>query len=555
MANLTPYPTPSKQQDKLVHRVEVFANTLKKISRVIELPFYPISKLKAKMTKRDWHEREQNVPKNELIPPQNQAVYVANNNQAMDQNFFYILKNSRIWFKPIAAPTSVHSWILFGPDGLPPNGAKLSSISSDGRNLVALDESGIVYYVHTDGINFFVTDQGWQIKDIKLEWTDRWFNVPIINKIVGLFQDQHLKLPKGWRSFAISQKGPETGYYTDMSGKKQPEFLVGVTTLYVLTKNGRIYFADPWLGNGFCNEITAPEDGQFVAERMAASASTIFLFRRDEMGRAHMYTRFADFDNIGSDPLLPASYDPQNQIPLVRRLPAEDWIKQPEIILEQQARLTSQIAIIQTGRGQNNRQLRVEGTNAFGMPGYYFKSIYENKWHFELTPDQILAFTSPPHLSHPPSPPVDLNGQVLTKKKTIPFKTVAIKKFLAHGLNERGLHTSVELTLNNGRKLALPLYARRGVPHLFGQRDTEPYWKLVMPKEYELDQDPEVKAALDVIFHHKTEISVYVNEFKNGGIELFNKHRKFKFEFNATTPEESLTTSQNPTTLYRMPVP
>lgn len=544
MEPLAPYPAPSKKQDRVVRRVEIFANVLKKTSQVITIPFYPISKLKTKIVKRTWKKRAQAVPKDELIPPQDSAVYVANSTHAMDHNFFYILKNGRLWFKPIAAPLQ-SKWLLFGPDGLPPSGLKLTLISSDGRNLVAIDETGTINYVNTDHINVVITDNNWIIQNIKLEWKERWFAIPLINKIVELLRDKHLKLPQNCNSCSISQKGPETGYYTDMSGKKQPEFLVGVTTLYVLCKDGRIYFADPWLGNGFCNELTAPEDGQFVAEIMAAAASTIFLLRRDETGKPLMYTRFADFDNTGSNPLLPATHDPDNQIPLVRRLPAEDWTKQPEIPLENLARLTSEISIIQIGRGQNNRQLRVEGTNSNGEPGYYFKRIYEDKWHFELTPNKLLDFTKPLHLIEPPSPPVDLDGQIFTRKENISLKQVTLKKFLRHGLNERGLHTVVELTLNNERKLALPLFAHRGLVHLFGQRNNLPYWQLIMPKEYKLEMDIETKNILKTIFKNKMVVSVSVNELRNGDIEISNKHRRFKFEFKATPPTEILYSSHD----------
>lgn len=54
-------------------------------------------------------------------------------------------------------------------------------------------------------------------------------------------------------------------------------------------------------------------------------------------------------------------------------------------ILKKQAKLTSQIAILQIGCGQNNRALRAEGIHAGGIPGYYFKAIYENTWHFQAT--------------------------------------------------------------------------------------------------------------------------------------------------------------------------
>ncbi|MFI4919404.1 MAG: hypothetical protein ACHP65_07600 [Legionellales bacterium] len=535
---LAPYPKPGKNEDRLVSRVETFTNVLLKtmgaIAFVFNILIKPFSFISQLFEKRTWEKRELAVPADELVQPEEPGVAVANKTQAMDQNFFYSLKQGRIWYKPIAA-SKQSPWKLFGPDGLPPGGNKLTSISSDGVNVIGIDESRTVHYVHTDAINFVLTKNNWKIKNISLDWTDHWFSMPIAGSIVGLMRGHELKVPENCHAVAISQKGPETGYYTDMSGKKQPEFFVGVTTLYVLSTNGRIYFADPWLGNEFRNEITAPEDGQFVAENMAASASTVFLLRRDKTGKPVMYTRFADFDSLGSNPLLPATYDADNHTPLVRRLPAEDWIQQPEIILKDQARVTSKIAILQTGRGQNNRQLRVEGANAEGEPGFFLKGIYEKDWHFEVVKGLVLEENKQAVLEKAPPPPVDFNAKQFTFNQEVPIKTIQIKKFLRHGLNERGLHTIVELELSNGRKLELPLYAQRRLTHLLGFNNNLPYWQLVMPKEYQQEKDPEVRAVLKALFKNNTDISVNVNELENGDIQMSNSNG-ISIEFNPIKP-------------------
>lgn len=529
---LAPYPEPTVEEGKLVHRVEVFANTLKTITRGFEILISPATfltdKIKNKITKRRWKERSKAVPHDEQPPSENE-VHVAKRTQALNKNFFFILKNGRIWFKPIGALDN--TWMLLGPDGLPDTGVKLKAISSDDDNLIAIDEDNLVYYVHTDGIEFVLTKTGWKLKKIRLEWTDKWFAMPIVKNILGLVKSGRLTLPKDCIAFAISRKGPETGYYTDIAGKNNPEFLVGVTTLYALTKDGRIFFADPWMANGFWNEITGPEDGQFIAENLAAAASTIFLIRRDANGNAVMYTRFADFDSIGMDTFLPATYDPDNCIPLVRCLPGEDWLRQPDIILEKQARLTSEIAVLQIGRGQCNRQLRVEGTNANGEAGYYYKRIYEAQWHFEVTPGQTLVFTDPPSATYAPPPPINRPGDYFVKKDVLPLvEQVELKKFLRHGLSERGLHTTIDVTLENGKTLTLPLYARSGLAHIFGKREALD-WTLTMPEKYKLENDPETKKALKFIFKNKSNISVKVKELSNGDIEVSNKCSGFKFAF------------------------
>ncbi|CAF4342907.1 unnamed protein product, partial [Rotaria magnacalcarata] len=95
----------------------------------------------------------------------------------------------------------------------------------------------------------------------------------------------------------------------------------------------RIFFADPWLHNKFGNELTGPEDGRFKAETLAASASTIMVIQRarNEFGQEinKVYTRFADFDSIGSNPALKATYNRKNRLAMVRYIPSEDWIQQP----------------------------------------------------------------------------------------------------------------------------------------------------------------------------------------------------------------------------------
>jgi hypothetical protein len=216
-----------------------------------------------------------------------------------------------------------------------------------------------------------------------------------VSLVVNLFKNPILESIKNYRSIAMSHKGHDTMYYTDMRGKKHPDPYVGVTTIYTLNEDGtRIFFADPWLQNKFENEITTPEEGQFKAETLSASASTIFLIQRarNENGREinKMYTRFGDFDSIGSNPALKATYNPMNKIPLIRFLPAEDWIHQPSILLEGKTRLTKNISILQIGWGQNSRELRVQGQNQQGQNGYFFKNIYDKQWNFQITDDMTI---------------------------------------------------------------------------------------------------------------------------------------------------------------------
>lgn len=540
---LRPYPLFSEaheqRQKRLVHQVEVFASTVSAIGRALSFLLKPFSLLFA-FFGRLFAKPKPERPVQEFTEPTAEAVFVADSEHAMNQEFFFKIQEGRIWYKAIAAPKR-SPWKLFGDDGLPPHGRMIKAISSDGLNVIAVDDSAVINYVHTEAIHFHLTDDDWIIDSIDLDWTDQWLAVPIAGSIKTFLGNNQLRLPEQCQQFAISQKGSETGYYTDIGGKVQPEFLVGVTTLYALNADGRIYFADPWLANGFNNELTAPEEGQFVAEAMAAAASTVFLFRRNEVGIPCMYTRFADFDSLGSNPFLPATYDLDNRTPLVRCLPAEDWVQQPSIpLVNEQAKLTAKIAILQTGRGQHNRELRVEGSNEHGMSGYYFKKIYEQQWHFQETPGVFLHFKELPSSSQcpPPAKPVDFGGTLTKIPANLPIQSVVIKNFLRHGLNERGLHTVVEWTLTNGRTITMPLYARRGLAHLFGQKNNMPYWVLVMPKMYKTDEDPEVQALLKSLFHGSNELSVSVHELENGDLEFLSKARGVQCLFKAREVSE-----------------
>jgi len=141
---LAPYPTPSERQDRLVHRVEIFANVLKEIAHLFGLIFKPLSLLisffKKKIAEKKLKQRARAVPRNERAGPNIKAVHVADSQQVLDQKFYYCLKQGRIWYKPICAPEK-SAWRLFGPDGRPQSGIKLTAISSDGVNMVAVDET------------------------------------------------------------------------------------------------------------------------------------------------------------------------------------------------------------------------------------------------------------------------------------------------------------------------------------------------------------------------------------------------------------------------------
>jgi hypothetical protein len=109
-----------------------------------------------------------------------------------------------------------------------------------------------------------------------------------------------------------------------------------------------------------------------------------------------MYTRLADFDVAGSDPMgIKYTYIPyESNLPGTSffshltewALPLEDWRKQPPIPLAGLAAITRHITVLQNGQGNSARELRVAGLNESGETGYWTKAIFDDTWSFKPVP-------------------------------------------------------------------------------------------------------------------------------------------------------------------------
>ncbi len=298
-----------------------------------------------------------------------EQIVTKSDTQSFTHEYDVALLDGKIWHRPRAEGKS-QAWTLLGKTGLPgdfPLSARLrksasppsiKKISADGDNLIAIDNEGRVYYMK------------WGSR----KWMNTW-GKPVAKK---------LTLPESSRSFAISHRGPFAGGYSDIDGHFHP-VSVGVTTLYLLSKDGlTIAYADPWLPAGFSHAICGPEQNRFRARSLSASASTLFVI--NDAGR--MYTRLADYDTLGCNPVLAYSYDRGKRDPDfrkdVRTLPPEPWKKQPAIP-QSLGRITSAITVFQTGTGNAARELRVEGVDRSGASGYFSKPIDSETWRFVRT--------------------------------------------------------------------------------------------------------------------------------------------------------------------------
>ncbi len=253
------------------------------------------------------------------------------------------IAEGRVWWKPRGA--SAEQWVKIPPDGLPTSKTKpaaLTGLSADGDNLVVFSSEGRVFYT----------------KLSTLEWTDVWGPAGMRGALSVAFPH---------RALAMSHR---LTYYEDIDGNPHP-ITAGVTTFYALDEDGRwITYADPWLPPKFERRLCLPLHGALVAQTLSASASTLFI--SDAHG--NLFTRLADFDTVGDDPLLPYSYGREKRKgadDAIRTLPLEEWVQQPPIPGKHTTRLT----IRQTGQGNAARELKVEGEG-----GYWKKMLLETKW-------------------------------------------------------------------------------------------------------------------------------------------------------------------------------
>lgn len=297
-------------------------------------------------------------------------IYLKSATQSFTHEYDVAIIDGKIWSRPrISAEGKPAQWKLLGKTGLPASSRLLGiggfkspssvvQLSADGDNLIAVGNDGFIYY---------------------MKWgTQKWVNT------WGKPFSQKLRLPPNIRAWSISHRGPFAGGYHDIDGHFHT-ISVGVTTLYALSEDGlTIQYADPWLPADFSSEICGPLKNRFRARSLAASASTLFVVS----DAGEMYTRLADFDTLGLNPFLDYSFNRKiagfSAGKEIRALPAEAWKKQPSIP-SSLGRITSAITILQTGKGNDARELRVEGVNAAGAHGFFSKPVNGDVWQFTQT--------------------------------------------------------------------------------------------------------------------------------------------------------------------------
>jgi hypothetical protein len=313
-----------------------------------------------------------------------EAVYIKTRTQTFNTYHYYILNDGLIWYKSIDGSQEPAGWTLFQDTGLPHNSwkrgfnkpEKIVEISADADELVALsDEGGFYRYCFDKTIsrksNVWFDRKGWPNEE-------------------QLYLDRRAAKNLAW---ALGKRNAQVLYYEDPFGNQHHNGTMEIATTYVLLEDGQeICYNDTGLPCDFSRNYIGPERGAFKAVSLSASASTMFVI--NEAGE--MYTRLADFDTIGCDPMwFKYTYVPyESDLPGTNYfsnlnewgLPAEDWRPQPRIPLAGLAAITRHITILQNGQGNGARELRVAGLNESGETGFWAKAIFDDTWEFKPAP-------------------------------------------------------------------------------------------------------------------------------------------------------------------------
>ncbi|MGV3525488.1 MAG: hypothetical protein ACO1RX_14755 [Candidatus Sericytochromatia bacterium] len=328
-------------------------------------------------------------PVSAAAPPLPSDIWIKTPTQTFNSRFYYALHDGRIWIRPNRQVTGQDEpWQLMGCEGLPcePENASFQvpkaivQISADADELSAVDDRGY-FYVRTSA------GPGWFSKN---EWV-----------MHHGFPKNTLLIPdtlRAHRAMSMGRRHSDVMWHEDADNNVHHYGTMGTSSLYLLAPSGyEIWYTDNGLPADFSNQLCGPERGAFVAENLQASAGTLFVINR----AGEMYTHMNDFDlNGGTSMFISYTYTAQpfrsqdkgtdyNTHLTPWRLPGHDWQKQPDIPLTGQARVSTDITILQNGQGNAARELRVAGQNAQGQRGYWFKPILASEWRFAVAPVQV----------------------------------------------------------------------------------------------------------------------------------------------------------------------
>jgi len=214
------------------------------------------------------------------------------------------------------------------------------------------------------------------------------------------FSNRKLHVDERVVDILITGRGAYAAFMTDAAGAEHPN-QINLTTIYILTEDGVILYADPWLPFGF-----SPKSYPFIADKkidlpinfkplkLCGSASVIGVYGIDlETGEEKIIYDFEDFDEWRNPTFnyLKLSeienIEDKNSISPATRILKEnndpDWKSISLVGLPEYGLNYRTLTMFQSGQGTMAKTLRVELTD---KTGYYEKSLMDQEpWQFFAT--------------------------------------------------------------------------------------------------------------------------------------------------------------------------
>ncbi|MCQ2592938.1 MAG: hypothetical protein MJ188_09160 [Treponema sp.] len=305
------------------------------------------------------------------------TIYIKTQTQTFSFDYEYLLFNGRIFYKQRG--TDKTAWEPFLETGLPfskknkfPTVETVTEIAADADVLYCFSDEGKLYRCYTKKITSYTP----------FEWVE-YFGWPFK---VQLNQTEILRNKKAW---AVGSSRLDVEYYEDIYGNQHNYGPLGVESIPFLCEDGKtIHYSDPACPSDFSHSFRTPDN--VILENFSESASTFFAIASD----GTLFTRLVDYNTVGSDPMLydysyeevhsdlPGSNKKSNTTTWA--LPNESWKIQPS--LPNGAKATKYVTIIQNGKGNDARELRIAAISPQGLTGFYYKSLNDTNWTFKEAP-------------------------------------------------------------------------------------------------------------------------------------------------------------------------
>jgi len=440
----------------------------------------------------------------------------------------FAVEGGRIWVRPSEASKSAQkSWKLLGGTGLPrrkngesftPPSAPVKWVVADLRFVIAVDVNNRVYDVQFDAM----VDE---LRDDAIDWQDKW-GMP------WRMMPELVHMPANVKTADTSLL--MENFSEDIDGNTHPILLIH--SFYVLEDTGtRFRFNDPWLPvNRFDMRFSSPERGRFIVRNFSSSGSTLLVV--DDAGR--LFTRLIDFDTMGGNPGIRYTYERsrrfaepshpflslQANLPFwfdTRSLPAERWRPQPA----PPGRFTDRLAVVQTGRGNAARELRVEGADATGRSGYWKKVIDADAWTFEPTglpiEGTVLDLKAP--VVRGPETGEDLQGLASFVDPARGLDARVSAK--ATGFNLDYDDIVIDVATRKGKPLRLVLRLDATVYPVDGASDRWTTGALVVPDDSRASTDATTQAIVSHFFPRRAPTPVDVQVTKDKVLVVANTRR------------------------------